>query len=142
MRTVVKNLADGTEQIYTCSPSAAVIAAYAQSKGDYNTWEYAERYGALLVEGEHTFGCGDFATLKHKGRYTVFVKQLVANGVKPIDTARSIIEGFRTLAEANEYCALMYQTGCVTFTALGHIVRADDLSLAILIARKHGFIPE
>jgi hypothetical protein len=52
------------KQYYICSPMEAVIAAYAQSKNDWNTWEYVKRYGYLLEEGEHTFLCGDFCALK------------------------------------------------------------------------------
>ena len=47
--------------IYTCSPEEAVIAAYAQSKKDFSTWQYQERYGHLLLRGKLTVNCGDFS---------------------------------------------------------------------------------
>jgi hypothetical protein len=58
------NLSSGDKQNYTCTPREAVIAAYAQSEMDWNTWQYAERYNSLVEEGEHTFLCGDFSVFK------------------------------------------------------------------------------
>ena len=49
---------------YSCSPREAVIAAYAQSKGDWNTWEYEEKYGALVHETPLGFYVRDFGCLK------------------------------------------------------------------------------
>ena len=60
----VMNLSTQEKLIYTCSPKQAVIAAYAQSKGDYNTWNYEINYGHLLEEGKLTFLCGDFSAFK------------------------------------------------------------------------------
>lgn len=60
----VLNLATGEEQVFSCSPREAVIAAYAQSRGDFNTWDYEERYGAKVVRGRITWGLGDFAALE------------------------------------------------------------------------------
>lgn len=62
--TTVMNLETGEKQIYACSPQEAVIAAFAQSKGDWNTWDYKEKYSHLLLEGEFTFGCKNFAAFK------------------------------------------------------------------------------
>lgn len=56
----VMNLITEEKQVYTCSPKQAVIAAYAQSKGDWNTWQYDEHYGHLLEQGKQTVLCGDF----------------------------------------------------------------------------------
>lgn len=61
----VKNLATRELQIYTCSPREAVIAAYAQSLHDWNTWDY-ERYGMLVTEGKFTVTCIDFSAFKDK----------------------------------------------------------------------------
>ncbi|OGL47319.1 MAG: hypothetical protein A2W05_09765 [Candidatus Schekmanbacteria bacterium RBG_16_38_10] len=58
----VLNLSNLTEQVYTCSPEEAVIAAYAQSTGDFNTWDYDARYSRLLEWGEHCVLCGDFSS--------------------------------------------------------------------------------
>ncbi len=63
MPVTVVNLANLTEQVYTCSPREAVIAAYAQSLGDYSTWNYEARYGHLAVVGSSTVACGDFCAL-------------------------------------------------------------------------------
>ena len=60
----VLNLSTQQEQVYTCSPKEAVIAAYAQSLGDWNTWDYAEKYSNLVMEGKVSFSCGDFAAMK------------------------------------------------------------------------------
>lgn len=62
--TTVMNLATTAKQTYTCTPREAVIAAYAQAHNDWNTWNYAKRYGHLIVEGEHTVACGDFSAFK------------------------------------------------------------------------------
>lgn len=40
-----------------------MIAAFAQSKGDYNTWDYERKYGSLVVEGKVSVACGDFSAL-------------------------------------------------------------------------------
>jgi hypothetical protein len=60
----VVNLATYDEQVYSCSHREAVIAAYAQSKGDFSTWDYEARYGKLVRfsgTGNRTVSCGDFA---------------------------------------------------------------------------------
>lgn len=42
------------------SPAEAVVAAHAQSLGDYNTWDYTEKYGHLIRHnGDHVL-CGVF----------------------------------------------------------------------------------
>ncbi len=66
----ITHLASGRQQVYTCDPRAAVIAAFAQERDDWSTWEYRHRYGHLVVEGRHTIGCGDWATFKAEGRST------------------------------------------------------------------------
>lgn len=60
----VMNLSTGKKQNYTCTPKEAVIAAYAQSKNDFNTWQYKERYGYLLETGKLTFLVGDFSVFQ------------------------------------------------------------------------------
>lgn len=62
--TVVHNLATGETRTYSCPPRQAVIAAYAQDRGDNHTWDYETRYGSRVVEGERSWGLGDWATLK------------------------------------------------------------------------------
>lgn len=65
--TVLK-LGTGEEQVYCgISPKEAVIAAHAQSRNDWNAWDYAERYGELVVYGKRTVSCGDFCALTSGG---------------------------------------------------------------------------
>lgn len=64
MACIVVNLATQEEQIYTCSPKEAVIAAYAQSLKDWNTWDYNNKYLTLVEEGKITWLCGDFSVFK------------------------------------------------------------------------------
>ena len=64
MAVTVMNLITGDTQDYTCTPREAVVAAFAQSKKDWNTWDYKKRYDALVLESEKTIGCGDFAAFK------------------------------------------------------------------------------
>ena len=64
MTTTVMNLSNGSKQIYTCTPREAVIAAYAQSLMDWNTWQYKERYSSLVIEGKLCLACGDFSAYK------------------------------------------------------------------------------
>jgi hypothetical protein len=70
MNTVVLNLGTSghEEQIYSCPPREAVIAAYAQSRRDFNTWDYEQRYGSLVEEGHVTVMCGDFAAWKDENQ--------------------------------------------------------------------------
>jgi hypothetical protein len=59
----VRNLLDydAGPQVYVgITPRQAVIAAYAQSRNDWNTWDYEGRYGTLVTEGKRTVACGDF----------------------------------------------------------------------------------
>lgn len=62
--TLVTNLAEPTKtRDYSLDARQAVIAAYAQSLGDYKTWEY-KQYDSLVTEGVHTFCCGDWCAMK------------------------------------------------------------------------------
>lgn len=63
-RTMVMNLSTREKQVYFCEPRKAVLAAYAQSFKDYNTWQYEERYGHLLLVGKHCLACGDFSAFQ------------------------------------------------------------------------------
>jgi len=60
----VMNLCNGEKLIYSCNPLMAVICAYAQSKKDFNTWNYEKKYRSLVEEGNLTFLCGDFSSFK------------------------------------------------------------------------------
>lgn len=57
----VMDLKTGETQDFTCSPQEAVIAAYAQSNRDWNTWDYEKLYSRLVKHGKHTVICGDFS---------------------------------------------------------------------------------
>ena len=65
----VMNLSTGNKQTYTCEPKEAVVAAYAQSFNDYNTWDYDKRYSSLVGEDQFTFWCGDFSVFKDGRNY-------------------------------------------------------------------------
>jgi hypothetical protein len=59
--TTVHNLNDPDHtQVFSCSPRAAVIAAHAQSLGDWNTADYESRYGVLAQAGQVGWNCGNF----------------------------------------------------------------------------------
>lgn len=62
---LVVNLATLEERIYSSNltPEQAVIAAYAQSQGDFNTWEYESKYGDKVIRGNKTVSCGDWCAL-------------------------------------------------------------------------------
>ena len=62
--TQVFNLATQEERSYSCSPRESVIAAYAQERNDWNTWDYGKKYGGLVEEGKLHFLCGDWAGRK------------------------------------------------------------------------------
>lgn len=46
--TDVLNLATGARIGYSLPPREAVIAAYAQGLGDWNTWDYTRRYSSMV----------------------------------------------------------------------------------------------
>lgn len=46
----------GTNNVFTyagITPYQAVISAYAQSLGDYNTWQYDKKYAPLVKVGKY-----------------------------------------------------------------------------------------
>ena len=50
---------DSREEIsFSLSPEEAVVAAHAQSKKDWQTWNYKEKYQAK--RGKYGWVCGDF----------------------------------------------------------------------------------
>ncbi len=61
--TIVQNLATGVIIDYSCSPEDAVIAAYAQERKDWNTWNYRKKYSNLIERGKVSVLCGDWAAL-------------------------------------------------------------------------------
>ena len=61
--TQVRNLATGERRSYTLPPEQAVVAAWYQAQGNWNTWEY-DYENAPLIEGEHTVACDDWCALK------------------------------------------------------------------------------
>lgn len=60
---IVFNLATQEHIPYTCTPREAVIAAYAQERKDYNTWNYEQQYGHLVETGKHTYLCGNWSAI-------------------------------------------------------------------------------
>lgn len=61
MKTEVMNLATGEKQTFSCSAEQAVVCAYAQALGDYNTWDYHLKYDVKF--GKRTVFCGDWSAL-------------------------------------------------------------------------------
>ncbi len=60
----VKNLDTGEERWYTCSPEQAVVAAYEQGRGNWNTWDYlAFDEHPKARRGRYTVSCGDFTAM-------------------------------------------------------------------------------
>lgn len=63
--TVVTNLATEEEQTFSLPPDEAVVAAYEQALGNYNTWDYPKPQDhPSFVEGAQSVACGDWAVLK------------------------------------------------------------------------------
>lgn len=62
--TMVVNLSTGEEQLFSLPPEEAVVAAYEQDKGNYNTWRYpiADEH-PNFVRGKRSVACGDFTAL-------------------------------------------------------------------------------
>lgn len=57
----VMDLKTGKKIYYSCAPRSAVISAYAQDHGDFNTWDYETKYGCLVEQGNEIVICVDFA---------------------------------------------------------------------------------
>lgn len=58
----VFNLATQEEKFYFCNPFQAVVAAYAQSFRDFNTWAYS-KYWMQVDYTKHTYLCGDWCVI-------------------------------------------------------------------------------
>lgn len=65
-RVEVHDLDDASfRALYTeISPEEAVIAAYAQSQDDYNTWEYQKKHLWRVRWHANSVSCGTFCALK------------------------------------------------------------------------------
>ena len=60
----VINLRTSSTLIYDgISPFQAVICAYAQGRGDWNTWDY-KKYEPCVEFGKHFVFCGDWGAKK------------------------------------------------------------------------------
>lgn len=60
----VTNLETKEAHLYSCSPREAVIAAHAQDKNDFNTWDYAKRYGHMVQWAGSHVTCGNFTAVE------------------------------------------------------------------------------
>jgi hypothetical protein len=61
----VENLSTGQVLEYTLSPAQAVVAAYEQSRGNWNTWSYPDPANhPQFEEGVKTVRCGDWCVIK------------------------------------------------------------------------------
>jgi len=65
MVTEVIHLGTAEIRVYTLPPREAVIAAYHQARGNYNTWTYPN-LNTPLYEGERTIAAGEWCALKEK----------------------------------------------------------------------------
>ena len=62
--TKVLHLNTGKHTTYSCSPEQAVVAAYEQSRGNHNTWQYPTFVNHPEARrGQYSVSCGDFAAL-------------------------------------------------------------------------------
>lgn len=60
----VLNLTTGEKRTYSLRlPENAVVAAYAQERGDWNTCDYG-KYDNLVQRGAATVSCGDWTALR------------------------------------------------------------------------------
>lgn len=59
----VVNLATGERKLYNCAPLDAVIVAHAQSMGDYDTWQYLEKYQHQVESTAIGHYIGDFGMI-------------------------------------------------------------------------------
>lgn len=60
--TRVVNLATGEERHYTLAARDAVVAAWEQARGNWNTWNYPTS-AAPVRTGKYTVGAGDWCVL-------------------------------------------------------------------------------
>lgn len=58
----VFNLDTQQELVYWLAPALAVVAAHAQERKDYNTWQYF-KYWDLLEYSPRVVICGDWSTV-------------------------------------------------------------------------------
>jgi len=60
------NLHTGEERVYSdLHPENAVMTAYLQEHGNYNTWTYNDRFAEMrskIVRGKYSIAYGDWAT--------------------------------------------------------------------------------
>jgi hypothetical protein len=61
--TTVTNMETGQELTYTLPPKKAVINAWYQGQGNWNTWDYDYEI-APVIEGAKTLTCGDWYVWK------------------------------------------------------------------------------
>lgn len=62
--TDVMNLATGEVRRYTLLPEEAVVAAYAQSRNDNNTWDYWKYLDKLDRRSNLTISLGDWCAFR------------------------------------------------------------------------------
>jgi hypothetical protein len=63
----VENLLTNESRVYSLKPREAVIAAYLQDRGNFNTWEYPE-WEPEIIEGFRTVSCGNWVAIKKEER--------------------------------------------------------------------------
>lgn len=66
MKTIVHSLISKEIRVYDLPPRQAVMAAHAQSIGDYNTWDYG-KYEKDVITGKISVACGNYGALLNQG---------------------------------------------------------------------------
>jgi len=59
---IVLDFATGKKMLYSVPPEKAVVAAWYQANGNFNTWEYDYSLAQYSESGKSVY-CGDFAAL-------------------------------------------------------------------------------
>lgn len=59
---IVLNLTTGKKAIYSVPPEKAVVNAWYQAQGNFNTWEYDYPLAKKSPSGQSVY-CGDFVAL-------------------------------------------------------------------------------
>jgi hypothetical protein len=65
--TVVLNLRTGSELTYSLTPIRSVIAAFQQSRQNYNWW-IRDYWDVPVLVGRISVSCGDFCAMKRRPR--------------------------------------------------------------------------
>lgn len=68
------NLSSGERREYVLAPEDAVIAAFAQSRGDWSTWDYRTRYSGQVVTGAVCVTIGNWSAFRRTEQEKLWTK--------------------------------------------------------------------